>query len=212
MPVVAWVVFGVGCGIVLTRASTHLFKAVAQSSERLSSGYSRWWYIVASVVGGTTALITSWTGSLMNATMLWVTMALALVQSPLDAHSRRLSRPVTLLALSAVGLLLVVWALQSKSVVTVGVAAGIALLVGSGYALINHLSPRSIGFGDVLLVLPLSLAIASVDFRAVTAWQLVASSSAAIHGLLTRVSRHSSFIPFGPHLLGAAWLVLVFSV
>ncbi|NDI16292.1 MAG: hypothetical protein EBY88_08600, partial [Actinobacteria bacterium] len=75
-----------------------------------------------------------------------------------------------------------------------------------------RLSPQSLGWGDVLLVAPLSIAVTSVRSSLIIIWMLTASSSAALHGLVLWRRSGSRHAPFGPHLLGAAWLVLVLSV
>jgi leader peptidase (prepilin peptidase)/N-methyltransferase len=92
------------------------------------------------------------------------------------------------------------------------VAVGIAALVVAVYGLLHRLSPRSLGWGDVLLVAPLGLALGYVAADRVAAWQLLASTTGAIHALVLQRLRGVSTIPFGPHLLVAAWLVLLVSV
>jgi prepilin signal peptidase PulO-like enzyme (type II secretory pathway) len=41
---------------------------------------------------------------------------------------------------------------------------------------------------------------------------LLASATGALHALVARRLRGTTSIPFGPHLLAAAWLVLLASV
>jgi prepilin signal peptidase PulO-like enzyme (type II secretory pathway) len=91
-------------------------------------------------------------------------------------------------------------------------AVGIAAVVVTVFALLHRLSPRSLGWGDVLLVTPLSLAVAHVAIERVLWWQLMASTTGALHALVARRLRGTRSIPFGPHLLLAAWLVLLASV
>ena len=92
------------------------------------------------------------------------------------------------------------------------VAVGTAAVVVATYALLHRLSPRSLGWGDVLLVAPLGLALGYVAADRVAVWQLLASTTGAIHALMLRRLRGVRTIPFGPHLLVAAWLVLLASV
>jgi len=40
-------------------------------------------------------------------------------------------------------------------------------------------------------------------------WQLVAATTGAVHAVWVRVRSGSSHVPFGPHLLVAAWLMLL---
>jgi leader peptidase (prepilin peptidase) / N-methyltransferase len=93
-----------------------------------------------------------------------------------------------------------------------GAAVSVAAVVVAAYALLHRLSPRSLGWGDVLLVAPLGLAIGYVAVDRVVVWQLLASTTGAIHALMLRRLRGVRTIPFGPHLLVAAWLVLLVSV
>jgi hypothetical protein len=88
----------------------------------------------------------------------------------------------------------------------------VASFVGITYSLLTFLSPQSLGLGDALLVLPLALALAAVNPSRVVAWQVLASCSALVHVVIVRVKHGASAIPFGPHLLGTAWSVLMVSV
>jgi len=87
-----------------------------------------------------------------------------------------------------------------------------SLAVGGLYVGLNRVSRVSLGLGDVFLVVPLTLSVSYVAAEYVLIWQFLAAASAAVHGLVVRAARGVSMIPFGPHLLGAAWLVLVFSL
>jgi len=92
------------------------------------------------------------------------------------------------------------------------VATGLTAVLVGLYALISRLSSGSIGWGDVLLVAPVSLAVAYVDSELLATWQLLATSSAAVHATLQTIRRGLSSIPFGPHLLLWALVVLIASL
>ena len=92
------------------------------------------------------------------------------------------------------------------------VALGAAVAVAAVYAVLHKVSPSSLGWGDVLLVVPLALAVGYVALDRVAVWQLLASVTGALHALVARRLRGTRSIPFGPHLLLAAWLVLLASV
>jgi prepilin signal peptidase PulO-like enzyme (type II secretory pathway) len=85
--------------------------------------------------------------------------------------------------------------------------------VAGVYALVHQVSPGSLGslgWGDVLLlVVPLTLSIAYVSVERVLWWQLVAASTGAMYAGWVRVRHGGRRIPFGPHLLMGAWVVLV---
>jgi prepilin signal peptidase PulO-like enzyme (type II secretory pathway) len=88
----------------------------------------------------------------------------------------------------------------------------VVLVMVGVYAMTHRVSPHSLGWGDVLLVVPLTLAIAYVSVERVLWWQLVAASTGAVHAGWVRVRHGGRHIPFGPHLLFGAWMVLVTSV
>jgi len=91
-------------------------------------------------------------------------------------------------------------------------ALAVAIAVVAVYAIFHKLSPQSLGLGDVLLVAPLALALAIMSGADILAWQLIASVSGAVHAIVGRLTSGGRSIPYGPHLLVAAWLTLVLSV
>jgi prepilin signal peptidase PulO-like enzyme (type II secretory pathway) len=130
----------------------------------------------------------------------------------MDVRTRHLSRRATVIAVALVGVVIAVDVIGDGAVQSGGVAFCVAAVVVAVYALLHRLSPRSLGWGDVLLVAPLGLALGYVAADRVVVWQLLASTTGAIHALVLRRLRGASGIPFGPHLLFAAWLVLLVSV
>jgi len=137
---------------------------------------------------------------------------LGIIQVPLDLRHRILSRRLTMLALYSLILVFGVDAVKNQSWTTLSVASIAAIAVTSIYALLHRVSPQSLGWGDVLLVAPLTLAVAYVAPERVLWWQLLAASTGAVHAVWVRIQRGSSHVPFGPHLLIAAWLMMVASV
>ena len=212
MPTAAWMTLGLVGGIGINSAARWLFVATVRDTRDAHRHYSRWWMLVSSSVGLMTGVAIDRAASLQAGAIVATVAVLALLQSPLDLMTRRLSRPVTLLALGvlvAVSLARV-WSdgLDTQSLAAVLVAS----LVGGGYALVHLVSPRSLGWGDVLLVVPLALAVSGIELNQVFVWQLLASMTGVVHAVVLRVIRWVPTIPFGPHLLFAAWLVLVYSV
>jgi prepilin signal peptidase PulO-like enzyme (type II secretory pathway) len=147
-----------------------------------------------------------------KAALLCVITILSVIQIPLDVRFHELSRRATLLATLAVVAIGGIDALQGESWSSFVAATYLSLLLLCCYGLLHWLSPKSLGFGDVLLVVPLTFAVAYAAVDRVFVWQLLAASSGALHALITRLRTGSTTVPFGPHLLGAAWLVLVFSL
>ncbi len=169
-----------------------------------------WW--LAAVVGSVTALVGLRAETFAGAALTVVVAGLLIVQTPMDLRTRHLSRWATVIAVALVGAVIAVDVIGDGVVRSGVVAFGVAVVVGAVYALLHRLSPRSLGWGDVLLVAPLGLALGYVAADRVAVWQLLASSTGAVHALVLRRMRGASGIPFGPHLLVAAWLVLLASV
>ena len=169
-----------------------------------------WW--LAAVVGSVTALVGLRAETFAGAALTVVVAGLLIVQTPMDLRTRHLSRWATVIAVALVGAVIAVDVIGDGVVRSGVVALGVAVVVVAVYALLHRLSPRSLGWGDVLLVAPLALALGYVAADRVLVWQLLASTTGAIHALVLRRMRGASTIPFGPHLLVAAWLVLLVSV
>lgn len=145
-------------------------------------------------------------------TLLVVVTVLMMVQVPLDLQTHRLSRRATAWAAAAVAIVVIVDAWMSGAFTTAVVSVMVAAVMVGVYWALHRVSPLSLGWGDVLLVAPLTLAVAHVAVERVLWWQLVAATTGAVHGVWVRVRSGGNHVPFGPHLLVAAWLMLVLSV
>jgi len=150
--------------------------------------------------------------SLDQAVLLAVVSVLACIQIPMDVRRRLLSRKATLLAAVATVVVIFAATIMNRELTRVALCVGVTALVVGVFWLLHHVSPRSLGWGDVLLVAPLTLAVAYVAVERVLWWQLVAATTGAVHAVWMRVRSGSSHVPFGPHLLVAAWLTLAASV
>ena len=171
-----------------------------------------WWWLAA-VVGSLTTFSSLRAETVAGAALAVVVAGLLSVQTPMDVRTRHLSRRATVIAISSVSAVIAMDVIgDGVGVRSAVVAVGTAAVVVAAYALLHRLSPRSLGWGDVLLVAPLGLALGYVAADRVVVWQLLASTTGAIHALVLRQLRGVSTIPFGPHLLAAAWLVLLASV
>ena len=141
-----------------------------------------------------------------------VVTVLMIVQVPLDLRTHRLSRGATTWAVVAVAIVVAVDAWASVAFAPAATGVMVAGAVVGVYWLLHRVSPRSLGWGDVLLVAPLTLAVAFVAVERVLWWQLVAATTGAVHAVWVRIRSGSSHVPFGPHLMVAAWLMLAVSV
>jgi len=145
------------------------------------------------------------------AAALVVTATLTIVQTPIDLVLHRLTRPATLTAL------VVMLAVLGARVATSNLSSPAPIVIAAvgvtvAFTILHVVSPRSLGWGDVLIVAPLSLAVAAVSTSRVIPWLFLACCTAGAHGLLVRARRGEQFVPFGPHLLVAAWLAQVVAV
>ena len=165
------------------------------------------------MVGSLTAFSGLRAETVAGAALAIVAAGLLMVQTPMDVRTRHVSRRATVIAVALVSAVIAMDVVGddvgARSAV---VAVGTAAVVVAAYALLHRLSPRSLGWGDVLLVAPLGLALGYVAADRVAVWQLLASTTGATHALVLGRLRGVRTIPFGPHLLVAALLVLLASV
>jgi len=200
---------GAIAGVVALIASQRLVIRVAHDIGVVPARFP-WWAYVGAVVVGAVSLARNENETASSTAFIAIVTALMLVQAPLDLATRRLYRSVTLIASAATLLVVVVAARVDIS--SALVALGAAVAVAAVYVVLHKVSPSSLGWGDVLLVVPLALAVGYVALDRVAVWQLLASVTGALHALVARRLRGTRSIPFGPHLLMAAWLVLLASV
>ena len=168
--------------------------------------------LVGAVVGGITGWMLHQFNMGTERGLLVVVSFLLLLQGPLDLLTSRLLRPLTSGGFVATVVIVLVDTVVMVTLRKALVAALLCALVMFAFGVLHRVSSKSLGFGDVLLVGPLSLAIGYVSSSNIPLWLLAASVSGALHGVMSRVIQKSTTIPFGPHLLGAAWLVLILSV
>jgi prepilin signal peptidase PulO-like enzyme (type II secretory pathway) len=203
--VVGGVIGAAGAAVALwwARQIAHRSDVVFRSS-RLVTG-------VLIMVGGMTGVFVA--GDIGLHTVVLATVAgLLVMQTPIDLVTHRLLRLPTGVATLMVATVYCVSLLNRGWRLDVLVSWGSALAVVVLFGLLQRISPHSLGWGDVLLVAPLALALAFVSVSQLPVWLLVAAGTAALHGVSLRWLRGEQMLPFGPHLLVAAWLMLVFSV
>jgi len=141
--------------------------------------------------------------------LIGILTLLSAIQIPLDLKTHRLSRYPTLIAMVGVTAVSAIDALANVTPNRLLTAIVLALMVCLIYYVCHLFRPQSLGFGDVLLVAPLGLAVSYAAPSDLLTWQLVAALSASVHALLIRVRSGGRHIPFGPHLLVAALLVSI---
>jgi len=209
----SFAVVGAIAGVVALVVSQRLVSRVARDIGVMPAQFPRWSYVGAAIVGsvvGAVSLARNEYESASSTALVAIVTALMLVQAPLDLATRRLYRSVTLVASAAT--LMVVGVAANDDGASALPAFGATVAVTAVYVVLHKVSPSSLGWGDVLLVVPLALAVGYVALDRVAIWQLLASATGALHALVARRLRDTASIPFGPHLLVSAWLVLLASV
>jgi prepilin signal peptidase PulO-like enzyme (type II secretory pathway) len=196
--------------VVHDAASDDTKYVLSNPSSVLTSRTRRTIWFLSITFGAVTGGLVSGRDWLVAAALV-VTAILTIVQTPIDLALHRLTRPTTLAAL------VVLVAVLCARVATTNVSPAAPMVIAAAsvtaaFAILHVVSPRSLGWGDVLIVAPLSLAVAAASTSRVIPWLLLACCTAGAHGLLVRVRRGERFVPFGPHLLVAAWLAQAVAV
>lgn len=130
----------------------------------------------------------------------------------MDLRSRMLSRNATFLAVAAILLVLTRTSIARDDASILIVSMTAATVVVGGFALVHVMSSGSLGLGDVLLAAPLTLSVALAGIKEVTYWLLLATFSGSLHGIVLKFRTGKSQLPFGPHMLGSACLVLLLNL
>jgi leader peptidase (prepilin peptidase)/N-methyltransferase len=191
-------------------ASDDTKHALPNPSSVLTSRTRRIIWSLAIAFGAATGVLAADRDWLVAAALV-VTAILTIVQTPIDLVLHRLTRPTTLAAL--VAMVVVLGARVATNDFSSAAPMVIAAAsVTAAFAILHVVSPRSLGWGDVLIVAPLSLAVAAVSSSRVIPWLLLACCTAGAHGLLVRARHGERFVPFGPHLLVVAWLAQAVAV
>jgi leader peptidase (prepilin peptidase)/N-methyltransferase len=196
--------------VVHDAASDDTKYVLSNPSSVLTSRTRRTIWFLMTTFGAATGVLAADRDWLVAAALV-VTAILTIVQTPIDLALHRLTRPATLAAL------VVLVAVLGARVATNDFSSAAPMVIAAvsvtaAFAILHVVSPRSLGWGDVLIVAPLSLAVAAVSTSRVIPWLLLACCTAGAHGLLVRARHGERFVPFGPHLLVAAWLAQAVAV
>jgi hypothetical protein len=139
---------------------------------------------------------------------LYTLAGLFVVQTPIDLASNRLYRTPTLLATLVVFCVYVFAFVLEFESGSKRLAIIVSVVVSAIGWYVNRRSPNSLGWGDVLLVVPLVASVSFVNLALTGPWLLLASSSAAVHGVMRTLRKGKPTLPFGPHLIGTACFVM----
>lgn len=212
MPVSAWLVVGSLVGAAHARLVFRLVRATPCASNAMSPRKTAWILLFSITTGAVSAVAIGGATSALSMVLLAAVSSLTVLQAPLDLLTRRLSRPVTLVALVGIVAVLLLDGTISRRFDDALLAGAATTGVTCVYVLVHRAMPSALGWGDVLLVAPLTLAVGAASLEYVVTWQFVASAGAAVHGVMSRLVGAGSTIAFGPHLLLWAWLVVVLTL
>ena len=209
--VAAFAALGAVVGLAALMVSRYLMTRVADDLGRSPTNLPVWSYGLAVLVGAV-SLARNESEPASSTLLVMLSAILLLVQGPIDLVHHRLVRWMSVTALLTAVVVVVADAMLRNLQRSAMTAVLVALTVVVAYGFLHRLSPSSLGWGDVVLVAPLSISIAYVAVERVVAWQLAASVTGAIHAAVARLQRGERSIAFGPHLLVAAWLTMLISV
>ena len=212
MPVSAWFIVGAIVGVAHVPLVLQLVRAMPCASNAVSPQKTAWILLFSITTGAVSAVAIGGATSALSMVLLAAVSSLTVLQAPLDLLTRRLSRPVTLVALVGIVAVLLLDGTISRRFDDALLAGAAATGVTCVYVLVHRAMPSALGWGDVLLVAPLTLAVGAASLEYVVMWQLAASAGAAVHGVMSRLVGAGSTIAFGPHLLLWAWLVVVLTL
>ena len=181
------------------RMAADVNESIQPVEARHTSGITRTLFLGGgAVMGGGTGWIVTRVSNGSTATLLVVLTLLFLVQGPFDFLTMRLSRPVSACAFVIIAAIVTIDSRIANSWTNFAAAWLIAAAVVALFGILHWYTPKSLGFGDVLLVAPLALAVGYVFPQNIALWLLLASVSAALHGGAHRIRRSAPMIPFGP--------------
>lgn len=143
----------------------------------------------------------------LTAYLFFAAISIALAAIDLDTH--RLPNAIVLPAYAVLAALLGTAALLTADAESAGrAAAGAGILFGV-YLILALISPRGMGMGDVKLAGVIGIALGWAGWSALTVGALAAFLLGGVVGIaliLVGRARRNSGIPFGPWMLGGAWV------
>lgn len=141
------------------------------------------------------------------ALLYFAAVSIALAAIDLDTH--RLPNSIVLPSYPVLAVLLGASALLTGDLETAARAAAGAGILFAGYLLLAFISPRGMGMGDVKLAGVIGLVLGFSGWAALAVGTLAAFLLGGLVGIALIVAgraRRNTGIPFGPWMLGGAWV------
>ena len=135
--------------------------------------------------------------------------AVSIALAAIDVDTHRLPNSIVLPSYPVLAALLGASALLTGDVETAARAAAGAGILFAGYLLLAFISPRGMGMGDVKLAGVIGLVLGFSGWAALAVGTLAAFLLGGLVGIALIVAgraRRNTGIPFGPWMLGGAWV------
>ncbi len=135
--------------------------------------------------------------------------AISIALSAIDLDTHRLPDAIVLPSYGVLGALLAGAAITTGDLESAARAAAGAGILFTGYLLLALISPRGMGMGDVKLAGVIGLMLGWFGWAALAVGTLAAFVLGGLVGIgliLARRARRNTGIPFGPWMLGGAWV------
>ena len=147
-------------------------------------------------------------GALIALTLLYFA-AISIALAAIDFDTHRLPNVIVLPSYAVLAVLLGATAIVAADFESAARAAAGAGILFAGYLLLAFISPRGMGMGDVKLAGVIGLVLGWFGWSAIIVGTLAAFLLGSLVGVALIVARRASRstgIPFGPWMLGGAWV------
>ncbi len=204
IPIVSWVVLRGRCRDCAAPFSGR-YALVELLTALVFAGIAAW-QLPALLTAPTPAATAA--GALVTVALLYfAAISIALAAIDLDTH--RLPNAIVLPSYGVLGALLASAAIVTGDVESAARAAASAGILFTVYLLLALISPRGMGMGDVKLAGVIGLMLGWFGWSALAVGTLAAFGLGALVGvglIIARRASRTTGIPFGPWMLGGAWV------
>ena len=204
IPIVSWVVLRGRCRDCATPFSAR-YALVELLTALAFAGIAAWQ--LSLLLAAPTPASTVARALIALALLYFAAISIALAAIDFDTH--RLPNVIVLPSYAVLAVLLGVAAIAAADLESAARAAAGAGILFGGYLLLAFISPRGMGMGDVKLAGVIGLVLGWFGWSALVVGTLAAFLLGALMGVALIVARRASRstgIPFGPWMLGGAWV------
>jgi leader peptidase (prepilin peptidase)/N-methyltransferase len=204
IPIVSWLVLRGRCRDCSAPFSIR-YPLVELATGLAFAGIAAW---QLSALLASPTLLDALSALLVTAALLYFA-AISIALTAIDVDTHRLPDAIVLPAYPVLAVLFAGAAIASGDLESLGRAAAGAGILFAGYVLLALISPRGMGMGDVKLAGVIGLVLGWFGWAALAVGTLAAFVLGGLVGIvliLMRRASRSTGIPFGPWMLGGAWV------